>query len=214
MTVSQTPDDESPLEESMVPHYWSKPSVAIAPLPDPIGHNIEAIVALHTSAERNVPQHQRVLEAATTFFGRPAFLYVSLLVVALWILLNVLPHLGLPQFDPPPFDLLQLSLGVISLPITIAVLIKQDRQEKLAEQRAQLSLQLNLLSEQKIAKLIGLIEELRRDLPNVKNRYDAEAEVMKQAADPQVVMDTLEKSLAEELAELQKQEASDGQSPI
>ncbi len=214
MTVSQTPDDESPLEESMVPHYWSKPSVAIAPLPDPIGHNIEAIVALHTSAERNVPQHQRVLEVATTFFGRPAFLYVSLLVVALWILLNVLPHLGLPQFDPPPFDLLQLSLGVISLPITIAVLIKQDRQEKLAEQRAQLSLQLNLLSEQKIAKLIGLIEELRRDLPNVKNRYDAEAEVMKQAADPQVVMDTLEKSLAEELAELQKQEASDGQSPI
>lgn len=207
--MSQTPDGESPLEESMVSHHWSKPSIAIAPLPDPLGHNIEAIVALHTSAERNVPRHQRVLETATAFFGRPAFLYISLLVVALWILFNVLPHLGLPQFDPPPFDLLQLSLGIISLPITIAVLIKQDRQEKLAEQRAQLSLQLNLLSEQKIAKLIGLIEELRRDLPDVKNRYDAEAEVMKQAADPQMVMDTLEKTLAEELAELQKQDAPD-----
>lgn len=199
----------------MVPHHWSKPSIAIAPLPDPIGHNIEAIVALHTSAERNVPRHQRLLETATIFFGRPAFLYISLLVVALWMLPNVLPQsLGLPQFDPPPFDLLQLSLGIIALPMTITVLIKQDRQEKLAEQRAQLSLQLNLLSEQKIAKMIGLIEELRRDLPDVKNRYDAEAEVMEQPADPQVVMDTLEKSLAEELAELQKQEVSDGQSPI
>jgi uncharacterized membrane protein len=153
------------------------------------------------------------LETATTFFGRPAFLYISLLVVALWILPNVLPHLGVPQFDPPPFDLLQLSLGIISLPMTIAVLIKQDRQEKLAEQRAQLSLQLDLLSEQKIAKLIALIEELRRDLPDVENRYDPEAEVMMEAADPQMVMDTLEKSLAEELAELQKQEASDGQLP-
>lgn len=215
MTISQTPDGESPVEESMVPHHWSKPpSIAIAPLPDPIGHNIEAIVALHTSAERNVPRHQRVLETATTSFGRPAFLYISLLVVTLWILLNVLPHLGLPQFDPPPFDLLQLSLGIISLPITIAVLIKQDRQEKLAEQRAQLSLQLNLLSEQKIAKMISLVEELRRDLPDVKNRYDAEAKVMEQAADPQVVMDALEKSLAEELAELQKQEASDDQSLV
>jgi len=213
VTRSKTPSGESPLEESRVEHHSSKPSIPIVPLPDPIGHNIEAIVALHTSAERNVPRHQRILEAATTFLGRPAFLYISLLVVALWILPNVLPHLGLAQFDPPPFDLLQLSLGIISLPMTIAVLIKQDRQEKLAEQRAQLSLQLNLLSEQKIAKLIALIEELRRDLPDVKNRYDPEAEVMKQAADPEMVMDTLEKSLAEELAELQKQEASDGQLP-
>jgi uncharacterized membrane protein len=211
--MSKTPDGESRLEESRVEHHSSKPSIPIVPLPDPIGHNIEAIVALHTSAERNVPRHQRVLETATTFLGRPAFLYISLLVVALWILPNVLPHLGLPQFDPPPFDLLQLSLGIISLPMTIAVLIKQDRQEKLAEQRAQLSLQLNLLSEQKIAKLIALIEELRRDLPDVRNRYDPEAEVMKEAADPEMVMDTLEKSLAEELAELQKQEASDGQLP-
>ncbi len=213
MTISKTPDGESPLEKSQVEHHWGKPSIPIVPLPDPIGHNIEAIVALHTNAERDVPRHQRVLETATTFFGRPAFLYISLLVVALWILPNVLPHLGVPQFDPPPFDLLQLSLGIISLPMTIAVLIKQDRQEKLAEQRAQLSLQLDLLSEQKIAKLIALIEELRRDLPDVKNRYDPEAEVMKQAADPKMVMDTLEKSLAEELAELQKQEASDGQLP-
>jgi len=48
--------------------------------------------------------------------------------------------------------------------MTIAVLIKQDRQEK-AGREAQLSLQLNLLSEQKIAKLITLVEELRCDLP-------------------------------------------------
>lgn len=36
---------------------------------------------------------------------------------------------------------------------------------------------------------------------------------MKQAADPQVVMNALEKTLAQELAELQKQEISSGQSP-
>jgi uncharacterized membrane protein len=82
-----------------------------------------------------------------------------------------------------------------------------------AEQRAQLSLQLNLLSEQKIAKLITLVEELRCDLPNVKNRYDPKAEEMKQAADPHVVMNALEKTLAQELTELQKQEISRGQSP-
>lgn len=212
--MSKTPNCESPLEKPDTAQHSSKTSVPIVPLPEHIGQNIEAIVALHTSAERDVPRHQRVVEAATTFFGRPAFLYSSLLVVALWMLPNVLPQsLGLPHFDPAPFDLLQLTLGIISLPMTIAILIKQERQEKLAEQRAQLSLQLNLLSEQKIAKLIALIEELRCDLPNVENRYDFDVEVMKQAADPKVVMDALEKTLAEELAELQKQEAPGVQLP-
>ena len=212
MRVSKTQNRETSLEERQLAQRLSKTSVPIAPLPDPIGQNIEAIVALQTSAERDVPQHQRVVEAATTFFGRPTFLYSSLLVVALWMLPNVLPQgLGLPHFDPAPFDLLQLTLGIISLPMTIAVLIKQERQENLAEQRAQLSLQINLLSEQKIAKLIALVEELRCDLPNVENRSDPEVEEMKQPADPQVVIDALEKTLTEELAELQKQEASERQ---
>ena len=213
MSNSNTPARESPSQEQHEAHHSSSTKLPIVPLPDHIGHNIEAIVALHTSAERNLPRHQRVVEAATTFFGCPAFLYSSLLVVALWMLPNFLPQsLGLPQFDPPPFELLQLTLSIIALPMTVGVLIKQNRQEKLAEQRAQLSLQLNLLSEQKIAKLIALVEELRCDLPNVKNRYDPESEVMKQPADPQMVVEALEKTLAEELAGLQKQETL-GHSP-
>ena len=202
--------DREPLEPPILDNP-SNISIPIAPLPDHIGQNIEAIVALQTSAERNVPRHQRVVETATNFFGCPAFLYSSSLVVALWMITNLLPQIGLQQFDPPPFDWLQLTLSIIALPMTIAVLIKQDRQEKLAEQRAQLGLQLNLLSEQKIAKLIDLVEELRGDLPNVKNRYDSEAEEMKQAADPHVVMNALETTLAEELASLQKQEISGSQ---
>lgn len=207
MRTSKTPEPgKSPLE-SRVAHHSSQSILPTAPLPEHIAQNIDAIVAIHTRAERDVPRHQQVVEAVTTFLGRPAFLYCSLLVVALWLLPNVLPQsLGLPQFDPFPSDLLQLTLGIISLPMTIAVLIKQERQEKLAEQRAQLSLQLNLLSEQKIAKLIALAEELRRDLPNVKDRYDSEADVLKQAADPHMLMNTLEQRLEEELVALQGQE--------
>ena len=206
MRSNQT-SSENPSSELHISPHFSQTRIPIAPLPDKISQNIETIVALHTNAERNVPRHQRFVEAATTLLGRPAFLYSSLLMVAGWLIINVLLHYwGLPQFDSSPFDLLQLVLGIISLPMTIAVLIKQERQEKLAEQRAQLSLQLNLLSEQKIAKLIGLFEELRNDLPDVKNRYDPEIQEMQQAADPQVVMSVLEKTLAEELEQLQKQE--------
>jgi uncharacterized membrane protein len=178
------------------------------PLPELISQNIEAIVALHTNAERNLSRHQRWVETATHFFSRPAFLYLIIVIVLLWTLANIAPEqLNLPQFDPPPFGELGFAMSFGSLLMTVGLLIQQGRQEKLAEQRNQLSLQLSLLSEQKIAKLIALIEELRRDLPSVHDRVDSEAEIMQQATDPQQVLDVLEEVLLEELIEIQKQPA-------
>jgi uncharacterized membrane protein len=179
--------------------------VPTAPLPEHMSQSIEAIIELHARHEKDVSRNQRIVENVANFFGRPAFLSSVLLVITLWITPNILPRrFGLPRFDPPPFPWLQLTLATSSLLMTTGVLIRQNRQEKLAEQRAQLTLQLNLLSEQKIAKLIALVEELRSDLPNVKNRYDPEAETMQEAADPQVVVTALEDTLTQELKNLQK----------
>ncbi|MBW4540265.1 MAG: DUF1003 domain-containing protein [Myxacorys chilensis ATA2-1-KO14] len=177
-----------------------------APLPDPIGETIQTIIALQTKAERDVAPHQRRVELITGFFGRPAFLYGLMAAIALWLLPNLLPAAwGIPHFDPPPFEGLDKTISIVSLLMTAGVLVRQSRQEYLAEQRAQLSLQLNLLSEQKIAKVIALVEELRQDLPEVSDRYDPEAEVMQQAVDPQTVVETLEETLTVELARLQNE---------
>lgn len=209
MRSSRIRDQENSPPETGAERHHSKAILPTAPLPEHISQNIETIIALHTRNEQNVPRHQRVVEAVTAFFGRPAFLYSIILAIALWMLPNVLPRrLGVRRFDPPPFAWLEFSLSVSSLLMTTGILITQNRQEKLAEQRAQLSLQLNLLSEQKIAKIIALLEELRSDLPNVRNRHDPEAEVMKEAADPHAVMAALEETLEQELAVLQNQEIS------
>jgi len=210
MKISQTQNSENLPKELQRAVHKSKVVLPSAPLPDPLGQNIEAVIALQAKAEKDLSQAQRIVEATTAFFGRPLFLYCILIGVTVWILPNVLPHrFGFPQFDPPPFEWLEHLLGLASLLMSTGILITQNRQEKLAEQRMQLSLQLNLLSEQKIAKLIALLEELRRDLPNVKDRHDPEAEVMQQPADPHVVIEVLEKSLTEELAQLQQQDLSD-----
>lgn len=205
--IIRKPKPKNPAEEA--PKTRRPSVVPTAPLPEHISQNIETIIALHTRHEQDVPGHQRVVEAVTTFFGRPAFLYSILIAIAVWMIPNILPRLGLPQFDPPPFPWLEFTIGTGSLLMTAGVLIKQNRQEKLAEQRAQLTLQLNLLTEQKVAKLIALIEELRCDLPNVKNRYDPDAEMLKEAADPHAVMEALEETLTQELEILQNQETSE-----
>jgi uncharacterized membrane protein len=179
--------------------------LTIAPLPDPIGETIETIIALKTKAEQNISPHQRWVEIVTSTFGRPSFLYFLIIAIAFWLLPNIFIIPGIPQFDPPPFEGLDKTIGILSLLMTAGVLVRQSRQEYLAEQRSQLSLQLHLLTEQKVAKLIALIEELRRDLPNVVNRYDAQAEAMQEAVDPQTVLETLEENLNEELVRLQDQ---------
>jgi len=71
------------------------------------------------------------------------------------------------------------------------VLITQNREAKLEKQRSELELQVNLLTEQKTTKLIRLIEELRRDLPMVRDRHDPEAAALQKTTDPEEVLAAL-----------------------
>jgi len=87
---------------------------------------------------------------------------------------------------------LQGVVGLAALLTTTVVLTKQNRMAKIEEQRAHLDLKVTLLTEQKAAKLIDLLEELRRDLPNVKNRDDPEAVALQQSMNPGLVLAALD----------------------
>ena len=174
--------------------------ILTAPLPDPVAQNIEMIAALHAQQDTQISRQQRFVEQTAEFFGRPVFLYCSLGGIAIWMLGGFINRAGILPFHLPTFQWLDQGLDTASFLISTGVLIRQTRQENFAEQRTQLMLQLNLVSEQKIAKIIALLEELRADLPNVHNRYDAEAQVMQNAADPLEVLETLQESLSRELS--------------
>jgi uncharacterized membrane protein len=75
--------------------------------------------------------------------------------------------------------------------MVILILASQEREDQLAHHREMLILELAILSEQKIAKVIQLLEESRRDNPNLRNRLDPEAETMGQAADTQSVLNAI-----------------------
>ena len=168
--------------------------------PDPINANIDAVVALHAFAEQQVDTHQRTVESLTAWLGRPQFFYGILVGVSLWMLVNSLaPLLGWKQRDDPPFFWMQGAIGLGALLMTTVVLITQNRQGKLAERREQLDLQMSLLTEQRTAKIIDLLEELRRDMPSVRNRVDLEAEALTKTVDPHEVLATFESKLEETL---------------
>ena len=104
--------------------------------------------------------------------GRTLLLYSILLVIALWVFPSVLPRRDSTQrVDSPPFYGLERTITLSSLLIMTGVLITQNRQEKLAKQRAQLTLKLYLRTERKIASLTTLVEELCCELPNVGDQH-------------------------------------------
>lgn len=170
----------------------------ITELTDILDQDIEAIVAMRLSAERKVSYHQRLIERATNALGRPLAVYGILLIVVVWILVNMLHRaLGIPLFDSPPFAWLQDTVSVTALLMTVIILVTQNRQAKFAEQRRHLDLQITLLTERKVSKVIELLENLRRDLPSVKNRVDLEAAIMQEPIDPNTALTTLNHTLQE-----------------
>jgi uncharacterized membrane protein len=160
---------------------------------DQISQNIEAVLDFYTREERKMSRSQRIMERISRFVGQPAFLGIILIFATLWILANIaLRELGRIEFDPAPYFWLQGMVGLSALLTTTVVLGKQNRLAKQEEQRAHLDLKVNLLTEQKAAKLIDLMEELRRDLPNVRDRHDSEAVALQQSMNPDLVLAALD----------------------
>lgn len=161
--------------------------------PAQIKENISAVLDFYNREEQKISWSQRLIERISGFVARPFFLTLILFFVAAWIAINMIEHAaGVDEFDPAPFFWLQGIVGLSALLTSVVVLSKQDRLAKLSERREHLDLKVALLTEQKVAKLIHLIEELRRDLPNVKDRHDSDAATLQQAMKPEQVLAALD----------------------
>jgi uncharacterized membrane protein len=172
-------------------------------LPAHIEETIQAIARLHAAHHHESGPIHRWLDRMTDWLGRPRFIAIMSLLVALWGAGNLIALArGAQAWDVPPFGWLQTVLGSMAFFVALIILATQRRADRLAEYREQLTLELAILSEQKSAKIIALLEEMRRDNPMLRKRVDEEAEAMAVAADPQAVLDAIKESHGTLLSEL------------
>jgi uncharacterized membrane protein len=183
---------------------------------DQLAQNIAAVQAFYLDEERKMSQPQRAAEFIDGCIGRPAFPALTLAFVALWVSASLaLGASGIATFDPPPFAWLQGLIGLAALLTGTIVLSKQSRLAGVAERRARLDLKVMLLTEQKAAKVIDLLEELRRDLPNVRNRHDSGAWALQQAMGPDGVLAALSEQAGNTEPPSANEEAADtGESEV
>jgi uncharacterized membrane protein len=164
-------------------------------VPPHVAETVQAIALLHAEHHRKSTLAERIVDRATTSVGRPGFLLALITAAVIWIAVNALVRLsgGYPP-DPPPFAWLELVLTGAALVIAVMILTSQRRADRFANLREQMTLEATLLTEQKTRKIIELLEELRRDSPEIPNRQDVEADQMASKADPHEVLAVIEEA--------------------
>jgi uncharacterized membrane protein len=160
-----------------------------ANLPSSAKENIEVLSQFKDREEAQISGLQLAIERVSRFFGSPAFFAFAVVFIAAWICANVwgMKH-GWRHVDTPPFFFLQGLVSCTALLLTVAVLIRQNRMAQVAEHRAHLDLQINLLTEQKVTRLLQILDAPRRDLATQHGGPDEEASELTKPADTHALM--------------------------
>jgi uncharacterized membrane protein len=165
----------------------------MAASPDHLDQGVRDISDLHALHYRKATPIERHLDGVVARLSHPALLVSLTIGIIGWIGVNLaLALAGGHPIDPPPFPWLQGVASVASAYLATLILTTQSREDGLTRHRDQLTLELAILAERKSAKIIALLEELRRDTPVVLDRIDEAADAMARPADPSAVLSAIE----------------------
>src|SRR5215210_5310961 len=180
-------------DASAGPHAGPSPTV---PPPQPPGltsvleRNIQSLKARRRREEVEATTEERVAEAMTRFTGSMLFVYLHLALFGLWIVANLGWIPGIPKWDES-FVVLGMVASVEAIFLSTFVLISQNRMAAAADKRADLDLQISLLSEHEITKLVTVVAAIANRL-DVKTEVDEELDEITQDVAPEAVLDEIE----------------------
>lgn len=168
----------------------TRPSPKPPGLASVLARNIRAMEMRRDREESSATVEERVAEAITRFTGSMRFVYLHLVIFGLWIIINLGVVPGLPKFDPS-FVILAMVASVEAIFLSTFILISQNRMTAAADKRAELDLQINLLAEHEVTKLVALVAAVA-DRIGVQTEVDPEVDELKEDVAPEAVLDEIE----------------------
>src|SRR5205085_12659816 len=139
--------------------------------------------------ERSRGYEERIADVITRFTGSMGFVYLHVALFAAWIFVN-LGWTPLPIFDPS-LVLLAMIASVEAIFLSTFVLISQNRMAALADKRADLDLQISLLAEHEITRLITLVTAMAEQM-GLGQAHDPELAELAQDVAPEKGMEKME----------------------
>jgi uncharacterized membrane protein len=131
-----------------------------------------------------------VADFITRVSGSLLFVFLHVVWFAVWVLANV-GFFGIEPFDPFPFGLLTTIVSLEAIFLSTFVLVSQNRQSAIADRRAQLDLQINLLAEYEVTRLLKLQDAIAKRL-KVNECDSKELKELEQDIEPEAVLEKLE----------------------
>ncbi len=122
----------------------------------PVVRNIQAIAELERKALEDRTPIDRLTDAVARVSGSTTFVALHACWFTAWIALNSTRL----AFDPFPYNLLNLVVALEAVFLTSVVLMTQNHMTRLADRRAHLDLQVNLLSEQELTAMLHMLHGL------------------------------------------------------
>jgi uncharacterized membrane protein len=134
-----------------------------------IDRNVESLLRRREAEKAATRSEDRIADAISAFAGSMRFVYLHLVIYGGWIIAN-LGWLPVRKFDPS-FVILAMVASVEAIFISTFVMISQNRMAKAADRRADLDLQISLLAEHEITRLVKLVTGIaeRMALPEAQN---------------------------------------------
>jgi uncharacterized membrane protein len=152
--------------------------------------NIKALQDRRAQEAASATRQQRLADAITAFTGSMIFVYLHLVLYGAWIAVNLGLVPGVPRFDPS-FVILAMVASVEAIFLSTFVLISQNRMATAADKRADLDLQINLLAEHELTRLIEMVEAVTNHL-GIKTAADRELHEIKKDVAPEAVLSEIE----------------------
>ena len=162
-----------------------------------VGDNIRAMLDARAAFESRKTAQERAADRITAFTGSLPFVYVHAAILAGWMAMNSHAIGSLHPWDPPPFAFLAMLASVEAIFLSTFVLISQNRMQRLADKRADLDLQVNLLAEREITRVLQTVDAIAKrvgaETPSANDLH-----VLKQDVGPEQVLREIERAEAEE----------------
>jgi uncharacterized membrane protein len=154
-----------------------------------VERNVRAIGALRRREDRARSREQRVADTVSRVAGSMKFVYVHVAVFALWMIANAGIVPGLPVWDPFPFVLLTTTVSLEAIVLTSMVLVSQNRMQRQDAERAELDLQIDLLAEHEVTRILRRVELIAQ--AHGIELDDGEIEALEQEIAPSRILMTI-----------------------
>jgi uncharacterized membrane protein len=159
--------------------------------------HIDSIARQETEALENRTITELAGDWVAGFVGSLRFVLIHAVFVVLWILINTVGLLGIPHFDPYPFSLLGTIVAVEAVVISSFILMRQNRMAKHAERRDHLHLQIDLIAEKEITKLLQIVGGISSHLGLTQISEDKELKEFTKATSVETLAQRIDDTLPE-----------------